>query len=106
MINLIGEKLYHPHLNAEYTVINFERGLLKVKSNNSDVTEWLSVQQGLELYAEQQKRRADRAEKRWEILKEKIEESSNSAFMAGKGYIGGLLVDIENLMKHLEEDGE
>ncbi|MGK0575531.1 hypothetical protein [Macrococcus capreoli] len=71
----------------------------------SDDTLIRTLEEVSEMYLVE-KKRADQLEKRWNILKEKIEESSNSAFMAGKGYIGGLLVDIENLMKHLEVQGE
>ncbi|TDL96699.1 hypothetical protein ERX27_07540 [Macrococcus brunensis] len=81
MVNLIGEKFYHPYLKTEITVFDFDRGMLKAKIGSSEFTEWLTVNQRLEFYAEQQKQRADEAEKRadvadekWERLKQKTAE--------------------------------
>lgn len=72
MINLLNEKLKHPYFHTEWTVIGYENGKLQCVSDKSSTTEWITREYGLELYAEDQKRRADELEKENDILKHNI----------------------------------
>ncbi|MGV2927196.1 hypothetical protein RW115_01245 [Macrococcus capreoli] len=62
MINLIGKKLIHPHLNNVWTIIGVSNSYLKVK-NESGALDYISFEQGLELYAEYLEKRIDELQK-------------------------------------------
>ena len=64
MINLINETLIHPYINTKWHVIGFEKGMLECVSEDSVKVEYITKEFGLEMYAEQQKQRADELEKR------------------------------------------
>ncbi|UBH10094.1 hypothetical protein [Macrococcus armenti] len=62
MINLINETLIHPHINTKWTVVNCDKGMLECVSEDSVKVEYITKEFGLEMYAEQQKQRADELE--------------------------------------------
>lgn len=103
MINLINETLMHPHINTKWTVVDCEKGMLKCVSEDSAKVEWITKEYGLEMYAEQQKQRADQLEKRWEKLKEYFNKEKEQSFgILSWSRNNGML----ELMHDLEEDGE
>lgn len=101
MINLINETLIHPHINTKWTVVNCEKGMLECVSEDSVKVEYITKEFGLEMYAEQQKQRADELEKRWSELRERLNTSFENSeyFLEGFGFS-----DVLKLMQQLEED--
>lgn len=69
MINLINETLIHPHINTKWHVIGFEKGMLECVSEDSAKVEYITKEFGLEIYAEQQKQRADELENDLKVYK-------------------------------------
>lgn len=135
MINLINETLIHPHINTKWTVVNCEKGMLECVSEDSAKVDWITKEYGLEMYAEQQKQRADeleqklnkeveesyqmenrwrteieradRAEKRWEKLKEHfINEKEQSLGILSWSRNDGMLELMEQLEEEMASDTE
>lgn len=127
MINLINETLIHPHINTKWHVIGFDKGMLECVSEDSVKVEYITKEFGLEMYAEQQKQRADEChkvidnlgrcaklqeekiyqlEKRWSELKERMEHDEKEAFGEGDVIAHTVHNYVLELMDYLEEDGE
>lgn len=79
MFNLIGETLKHPFTGGRWRVISTEGEYVQLTDGTTK--DYVPRVQALEMYAEQQKQRADEAEKRadaaeakWEKLKESVKQ--------------------------------